>query len=806
MPHVVRQSAAPWFSAVLGVACACVLGGCSPSPESGAGKPAVASQPATKPAVKPRSIVDDAPTDFAALLNWADGKLQKAPDPVPLPNNAKLPEAKWPVIRLDDRLGSAVIRGDWTPATTQPAALAAVGPCRSDRPAPNVGLQKQLLPDEGESLRMTLRGFRVDREQVGSIEIDARFPYGTYFDLTWSRGGTLRIPIDRAEDAVSISIATDGFNEWAGPLDAISINTDGFDEKQPVEIRSLRFIARSNSYPLAAGLRRPRVAREIRSAIYAQAGTEIRFENVEVPPGARLALGLSAAAAAGVPAVRAEVLAEIDGISTPLLAQTVDSGEQWIDLSASLDAIAGRRATIVLRCASAQAGDVALWSNPLIYVPVADAPIVVVYLVDTLAATHLDLYGYSRATGPNLRALAEQGVWFENMYANAPETVMSVPNLLLGLSTERHKLYHASALAPNELVSIADALRAAGFATGSCVTNVNAGPRQNMDQGFDWFIDRMSFHWEAGNDRTVDLDATRRFLEAHADRPTFLYVHTAEPHAPYEPPAEFAGRFATGYSGPIRGTYDRRTGVFAARSPAEIAHVVSLYDEEVAYADHRFGLFWRMLADAKLRDRTTLLLTADHGEEFFQHGNWMHSKTLFNEVLRVPLIVVGPRITQRGKIASPASLVDVMPTLLDMFDLPEPYLLNGRSLMPALSAGATKLSERPVFASSYMSIRMGFLHWAMIDPAGRWKLMYGPPRESATAGAKPSRFALYDLSADPRETKSVLHEHADVARRMILALVQHRARQRPYDAGADKTINFDADQLRELKSMGYVGD
>lgn len=790
-----------------------------PSQPSAPQSPIPAAIAATTQSARPPSAADPmagAPTELRDMLRWSETQLQTGPPAVPLPNHAKLPQPRKPIIRLLDSLAKAESHSAWKPTDKKAdSALLSIGPFRSDQPQADRGFGTRAFadPDEGECLLLTFSGLNLPREEIGSIQVDIKIPFGSFFDFRWGKGCNARIPVTQNKDFVTIDVTTEGFAEWSGPLQILALMTEGKPaDGQVVELRSIRFIGQADSFPDPVGFRRAKLNREIRSSAYAHAPAEIVFPECTIPPNARFSAGLglvghNAAAGTAAGEISGEVLIEINGQRRSVAKQVAASPDAWFELAADLSEFAGAKARLVLKADGKQPTDIAIWGNPTIYESQPDAPIVILYLVDTLSAQHLDLYGYNRATAPNIAGLAAQGVWFENMRAPSSATVTSVPCLLLGITSERHRVVHSSAVAPNELVSMADAMRAAGFATLSAVTNTNAGPRQNMDQGFDTFIDRMTFHWSEGADRTVPIDEIKQFMQRNADLPQFIYVHTAEPHGPYTPPPGFAGKFDTGYRGPLKGTYDRKEGFFAAKTPAEIAHIVSLYDEEVVYADHRFGLFLHMIEEIGLRARANVFLTADHGEEFMQHGGWVHGLTLYEECTRVPLVAAGPLISARGKESATADLLDIMPTLLDMFELPEPYLLSGRSLLPALRTGPDKLANKLAIASSYGMIRANLIHWTLVEN-NRWKLMYGPTDNSFKyPDGKLNRWWLFDLQTDPSERRSVMIDNEPVARRLVAALLANFHRQRPYDVGAEHDLlKYDADQLRELKSLGYIGE
>ncbi|MCG3127794.1 MAG: hypothetical protein CHACPFDD_02666 [Phycisphaerae bacterium] len=870
---------------------------CRPAGSDDAGSGGDA-QPRPKTAAE---LLASAPADWPAFLDWAATQLAARPQPVPAPRQPRLATPRWALIRLEDLLAGADVRCDYQPPPPDALSSLALGPFRSDQQSEN--LRVQPVTDEyGDGLLLTLSDFEVQRERIGAVEINLLVPFGRHFDLIWSPGGRIRVPVPEHTRYWNLRLATDGFADWSGPLRELRLRLDGLS-RESVQIRALRFLPRALSFPEPVALQRVSLSRETRSAIYAHTPAEVRFTNLSLPARARLALGVglvgsspadTAPAASTSPAAavapRATVDIDIESFAgrTTLIAHTIDQPDRWLDLSADLAAFAGQTVTLTLRARADQPA-IVCWGNPVIYQPVENPPRVLIYLIDALAARHVGLYGCPRPTTPRIDALAAEGVWFANAFSNAPRTVESVPNLMLSMHSERHGVHHASSQPPRALVTLAEALRAAGFATASFVTNVNAGPQQGMDAGFDTFHDRIDFKWGTGeSDRTVPIDEAVQWLRAHADRPAFAYIHTAEPHSPYTPPAGFAGRFDADFTGTIDGTLDPQRGFIAARNERDRQHVVALYQEEVLYADTRLGLFLDALAGEQLDANLTLFVTADHGEEFLEHGVWEHAKNLHAEQLRIPLVARGPRLARGRRVDQPAQLVDLMPTLLDMFAIPPPYDLAGDSLLPLLADApgdtanaqplnssrnnvdaaprdaaaappdaaawrrrATALSERAIVASNFNYSAAGCIENALVE-AGRWKLMYRYRDLTELPGGKTTRFALFDLAADPQERVNLLAVNpnasspraADVndaaardaadararvaagasasvaaganatadrdaiqktARRLIGDLLAWAERQPPFEAGAEGAqLMLDAAQLRELQALGYV--
>ena len=776
------------------------------------------SETDTKTVAGAVDVLAGAPGSFPDFLIWAGQRLQEQPSPVAIPTPAEVPQ-RWRVIHLDDVAASGVagVTSSWVAKTASARPLAELGPFRSDRPAPPAFAVRQvpkLTPDGRDALAMVITGLDLACADIGSIELTMKVPFGRHIEMNWKKAGVILIPVESHDKPFTVRVMTDDFAEWNGRLGRIGLNTDGMG-RGVVEISRVRFLPREDSYPEATGVKRVRLGHVIRSAVYAHQGTQIKFGRLRLPDGARFNADLGCVAGADGSTTTFELTIQDGEKSEKVLSASVTSGAGWSNVSADLSRWGGRDVDVTMRVVPASPGAVGFWGNPVIYQPVEKPPILIVYLIDTLAAEHMSLYGFQRDTAPALSALAAEGVLFAHAFSNSSRTVESIPDLMLSLHTERNGVHHNSTPAPPELVTIADSLRAAGMATVSFCTNVNAGPRQGMDQGFDTFVDKIGYYW-THVDRTVPIEEVVAWMDAHADRPMFLYIHTAEPHAPYTPPEGFAGRFDPHYTGSIDGTYDRRHGFHSIRRPRErlrdLRHVVALYDEEILYADHRFKLFADRLRARGDWPRVRLLVTADHGEEFLQHGMWEHGTDLHNEQTRVPLIAAGPGLRRGVQVHVPVQLVDIMPTILDMYGLPAPYALDGQSLWPVVSASGGPLAAaqdslraRQIYGSNHnYQITHNLIEYYVIE-GGRWKLLYGWRTHPIGPDGPDSHFMLFDLNADPRERENLIATHQDLARRLVGDLVRWRVAQHVYDAGRKGPTQIDTAQMRQLQQLGYIG-
>ncbi len=372
-----------------------------------------------------------------------------------------------------------------------------------------------------------------------------------------------------------------------------------------------------------------------------------------------------------------------------------------------------------------------------------------VYLVDTLRPDHLSAYGYRRDTSPVLRALAARGVLFENAYSTAAWTRPATASLLTGLHAGHHGVHSRSALR-EDIHTLAERIRAAGWSTWAFVANGHVFDASlGFDQGFDRFVAIRGIRTDTYARSEEVNAAVIPHVTAIGDEPFFLYVHVADPHSPYDPPPGYRGLFTDpAYAGSV-GPKDMRRGRLrnVRLDAADIAHVRALYDEDIRYQDAMLGVLLEHLDALGLGGDTAVLVVSDHGEEFFDHGDWEHGARLFQEQIRIPFILTLPGVPGLAgrRVGAPVQLIDVVPTVLSWFGLDEGPATDGRDLMPQLAAtgGSPLPASRPIFCEELRLERRLELQSLIEAP---WKVIR---RRHLRTGDE--TWALYDLAADPAE-------------------------------------------------------
>lgn len=500
-----------------------------------------------------------------------------------------------------------------------------------------------------------------------------------------------------------------------------------------------------------------------------------------VPPRAALHAGLQLAPGAWVRARRrlvAEAVAVLTDGRTREVLQVVRSGEpanpEWLDLSADLARYAGRQVTLELRVDGLpprlRAANLVAWGPVALSSAARGAgavrPNIIVILVDTLRRDRLTPYGYRRETSPEIaRRLAGAGTVMEDAYSQAPWTLPSVVSMMTGRYPGELLGTDMSAYGvPAGVLTTAERLGSAGYETAGFLANPTMHVGAGFERGFRTFyappadVEWLRRHADDLNRHALPWIAARQ----DQDRPFFLYLHYIDPHDPYDNPDVVGNRspFEGEYRGPVAGDWVHGiyTGKLVLADPArDIAHLSALYDSEVHYVDRAIGQVLASLRPEVLAN-TLVVLTADHGEELFDHGGWKHGQTLYEEQIHVPLIWRWDGHIPAGRrLAGTVRLLDVAPTLAAAAGAAPDPGWEGVDLLPALT-GAAPLAERPAFAEGLSS---GPLRAAAV--LGRLKLIVFNRQETFAPAdelqahlwrqdlGRMARVELYDLAHDPGE-------------------------------------------------------
>jgi arylsulfatase A-like enzyme len=470
----------------------------------------------------------------------------------------------------------------------------------------------------------------------------------------------------------------------------------------------------------------------------------------------------------------------------------------------------GRKAVLTLLTGGGS-GAFSFWHEPQIFGRSArPLPNVIIVSLDTLRADHIGAYGYPRATTPNIDALAEEGALFENTYASSPWTLPSHVSMLSGLNCVRHGVYSEADRIPPQTPWLATYLRNQGYTCAAVTGGGYVSSFFGFARGFDTY--GMS-QKEIGNEGNADEAALQSlaWLEANADRPFFLFLHTYQLHLPYGPREPFKKMFLDP-AAPGLSIWDWKepNRIYQPISADLKRNIEGLYDGSIRLTDEvLIKSLVEKLKNLGLYDRTLLIVTSDHGEEFFDHGGWSHTRTLYDEVIKVPLVVHFPGGKYAGRRIAPiVRLVDIVPTVLEELGIDfAPDDFDGRGLRSILDGRET--ADRHFVAELAPDVTQSHNHAATAVNSGRTKMIVNgrfSPEDRAYFAFPPPAFPaleLYDLASDPGEKTNVLDrpERAAAARDLAERAEALMRGLKDRTGGKAKLPKNLEDQLRAL---GYI--
>lgn len=436
----------------------------------------------------------------------------------------------------------------------------------------------------------------------------------------------------------------------------------------------------------------------------------------------------------------------------------------------------------------------------------ASAPTHVVLIsIDSLRADHLGVYGYERDTSPHIDALAREGTLFERAVSSTSWTLPAHAALFTALADGIHGVQRADLALGPELPTLAERLRDAGYATAAVVSGPFLDPRFGLQRGFDEYLNCMSFlddRFQTRSGAPLNLhraghaDVTgpcvarraRAWLSRLRGRPGFLFLHFWDVHYDYIPPDGYAERFDPHYAGAVDARrFARNPAIHPDMAPRDLEHVIALYDGEVAATDERVGEVLRALDDLGLARATLVVLTSDHGDAFFEHGQKGHQKDLHRESIAIPLVLRGPGVPAGLRVPGPAHITDIGPTILDLLGLGAPPLGDAVSLVPAF-VDPDVLADRWVLSELNTTSR----EYVALESLDR-KLIRDLRADATLA---------YDLAQDPGEARPI-SPSAEMVSRLDARIAGIQARAGAA-APAVRARKLPAEMLERLRVLGYV--
>ncbi len=466
----------------------------------------------------------------------------------------------------------------------------------------------------------------------------------------------------------------------------------------------------------------------------------------------------------------------------------------------------------------------------------ADQPNVILVSIDTLRADHLHCYGYGKETSPFLDSLARQGVLFENAIVQANWTLPSHVSMLTSLYPGVHQVQQKTEKMGKPLKTMAEILKGAGYNTAGFVDGGVLSSNFGFSQGFELFDDR-SLH-EVKDKRVL------HWLKRHRTKPFFLFYHTYDVHFPYihhphprnykdDPQLKnIADRLKEGefnltdeeFAKAIV-AYCTYKGFYRMIGPDKLAamrkekdrfiqerwpkmlsydadrrYLTEAYDGGIAFVDNRLKKIWERVREMGLDKNTILIVTSDHGECLLEHSALGHPKLLYDEIVRVPLIIVYPPFgTDRVVLKEQVESIDILPTVLDLLGLEYPPALQGSSFLPLIK-GQAGGRKAPAYSDAFDISCIRTADWKYIH-RDRGKPDLG---DSIYAGGK-----LYNLKKDPLEKENVASSDPDSRKGLEARLLgwQNGNNKLRVDLDLDKPpekVKLDKATVERLRALGYL--
>jgi arylsulfatase A-like enzyme len=471
--------------------------------------------------------------------------------------------------------------------------------------------------------------------------------------------------------------------------------------------------------------------------------------------------------------------------------------DAWVDTFAllSFHSILGLAAVAQEDCSAARS-------------PGDERPNIVLVSIDSLRHDHLGCYGYPKPTSPAIDALASRGVIFETAVSTTSWTLPAHAALFTGLYDSTHGVISEEFKLGRDMPTLAGSLRDEGYATAGFFSGPYLHQSFGLSRGFEDWHNCMSAPPPGTTQAELDtslyashVDITGPKLTAgvaewlaHAPaQPFFLFMHLWDVHYDYLPPPEYVAMFDPGYQGKLDArNFEFNPAIAPSMPKRDLEHLIALYDGEIRFTDRMLGSIVQMLEQRGLMKNTILVITADHGEEFFEHGLKGHQGSLYDEVVRIPLIVSWPgRLPAGVAVEDQVRIIDVMPTLLSLAGVDRLPFTQGRDLSPLLRG--EKLPPAPALCELLIP---GIDLRALRTQTGK---VISSPRLGRTGG--------FDLVRDPRELHPLSPETPWV--RAGKAELEQTTRE-ALDAGKRlvraPVIGLDPDLEKRLRALGYAGD
>ena len=441
----------------------------------------------------------------------------------------------------------------------------------------------------------------------------------------------------------------------------------------------------------------------------------------------------------------------------------------------------------------------ASWGNPVLTSVSAptDEPHLILISLDCLRFDHMGVYGYSRSTTPRINQFARDGMVFENAVSASSWTLPTHMSMLTGLPPSFHGASKWRRL-DDSVPYLPERLAQLGYQTVGIASWVYVSQAFGFERGF--HVYRVLDQPRA----EMVVDEALKVLHDASGQKLFLFLHFFDPHWRYLPPRDFVDRF-----GPrpddVSGLLELVADGLPPPSSKEIHQIIDLYDAEIAYMDGEIGRLFDALKEMGMYDSSLIIVTADHGEGFYEHGHWEHTQTLYDELTKIPLIIKWPNSTPKGRFRPPVGQIDIFPTLLEGAGI-EPLSTGLRHLGRGGDEGKRNqlTSEVTWIAPEATTMKVSLRS----DQTKYIATLVGPTGDPLAA-RDITHEELYDLLADPSENNNLAADlrfetRLSLFRRDLRDFLEEARKLRSERQGRE--ILLEEDVLRKLESLGYTMD
>jgi len=458
-----------------------------------------------------------------------------------------------------------------------------------------------------------------------------------------------------------------------------------------------------------------------------------------------------------------------------------------------------------------------IWVNPIVYQPSGENDINIILIsLDTLRPDHLSCYGYDRNTSPVIDQLAQEGALFLNTYSTTSWTLPSHVSMLTSLNCTRHQVYHPLEKMRVDIKTLADFLRVNDYFCAAFTGGGYLSADYGFSKGFDYYQQLKIFGEKALRYDEAEFLAEHAsaWLHRNRDKKFFLFLHTYQPHDPYANLSTLGKTYLADeykwdkiHLGPLLASIGRFETSF---SKQEKDNIVALYDGEIRHTDTFFVKpIMDHLRKLNIYDKTMIILTSDHGEAFYDHEAWLHGQSIYEEGIKIPLIIKFPYFDYKGKkIKKIARITDIMPTILDFLKINSSSdRLDGKSLLPLIEG---KEKDERTFFCDFASREFNVGPTLIATNRGNFKLILNkkitsPYIKKTVESFKGMMIELYDLEKDPKETKNLAQniKYKDLCAQLLKRIEIEYKKIEKFKTEKEK-VTLDSDLKERLRALGYI--